>query len=87
MKKTRSKKSCDTVPLNKKVILNMKSDSFKNVLTLVKRRTPKGAFLYTDLYALPFMYILLASKLIKKKIKFSSYTRKLKGIGCKVIYD
>ncbi len=25
--------------------------------------------------------------LIKKKIKFSSYIRKFRGIGCKVIYD
>jgi hypothetical protein len=25
--------------------------------------------------------------LIKKEIKFSSYIRKFRGIGCKVIYD
>jgi hypothetical protein len=27
------------------------------------------------------------STLIKKKRKFSSYIRKFRGIGCKVIYD
>ncbi len=30
---------------------------------------------------------LQADALIKNKIKFSSYIRKFRGIGCKVIYD
>jgi hypothetical protein len=34
-----------------------------------------------------FRHHYLKSALIKKKIKFASYIRKFRGIGCKVIYD
>ncbi len=34
-----------------------------------------------------FIIINKYSTLLKKKIKFSSYIRKFRGIGCKVIYD
>jgi hypothetical protein len=33
------------------------------------------------------LYIQGGPTLIKNKIKFSSYIRKFRGIGCKVIYD
>jgi hypothetical protein len=38
----------------------------------------------------PKIYVTITAlwfALIKKKIKFSSYIRKFRGIGCKVIYD